>query len=248
MPPSLATLARATRVGLSAARTSEEDRRAHDDRRAMALLIAALLERGDDAIDVGAHRGHLMQQILAAAPEGRHLAVEPVPSQALELRAALPSSVTVEEYALTDDELEGEMEFLHMPRPTAWSGVRPVDGPSATDSTPFRRLQVRTIALDVLVERHGIVPRLIRIDVDGAEGLVLQGARRTIEHFQPALLVEHGNSMSHGGLGQNSASFFHQVTDLRLRIFDLDGRGPYDLESFQRAVSGRRIVNYLLRA
>jgi FkbM family methyltransferase len=246
MPPSLATLARATRVGLSAARTSEEDRRAQADRRAMAVIIAALLERGDDAIDVGAHRGHLMQQILAAAPEGRHLAVEPVPNQALELRAALPCSVVVEEYALTDDEIEGEMEFLHVARATGWTGVRPT-GYLPADSAPFRRLQVRTIALDVLVERHGLVPRLIRIDVDGAEGLVLQGARRTIEHFQPALLVEHGNSMSHGGMGQTSASFFHQATDLALRIFDLDGQGPYDLDGFQRAVSGRRIVNYLLR-
>lgn len=246
MPPSLATLARATRVGFVAARTSEGERRARADRRAMAVIIAALLERGDDAIDVGAAQGHLMQQIVAAAPEGRHLAVEPAPDHALELRTALPDNVIVEEYALTDDELEGEMEFLHVPRPVAFTGVRPVDYP-ATDPISFRRLQVRTIALDVLVERHGLVPRLIRIDVDGAEGLVLQGAMRTIEHFQPALLVEHGNSCAHGGLGQSSTAFFEQVSDLGLRIFDLDGRGPYDATGFQLAVRGRGIVNYLLR-
>jgi FkbM family methyltransferase len=246
MPPSLATLARATRVGLTAARTSEEERRAHADRRAMDLLVTALLERGDDAIDVGAHQGHLMRHILIAAPEGRHLAVEPVPEHALELRAALPRNVIVEEYALTDDHTEGEMEFLHLPHPTGYHGPRPVDGPAAT-APPFRRLQVRTIALDALVERHGLAPRLIRIDVDGSEGLVLQGARRTIQHYQPALLVEHGNSLCHGGLGESSASFFHHVTDLGLRIFDLDGQGPYDLDAFTRAVGGRRIVNYLLR-
>jgi FkbM family methyltransferase len=246
MPPSLATLARATRVGLTAARTTEEQRRAHTDRRAMDLLVTALLERGDDAIDIGAHQGHLIRNILAAAPEGRHLTVEPIPEHALELRAALPGNVIVEEYALTDDAVEGEMEFLHIPHPTGYQGARPVDGPAAA-TPPFRRLQVRTVALDTLVERHGLAPRLIRIDVDGTESLVLQGARRTIKHYQPALLVEHGNSLCHGGLGESSASFFHQVTDLRLRIFDLDGHGPYDLEAFVRAVGGRRIVNYLLR-
>ncbi len=106
---------------------------------------------------------------------------------------------------------------------------------------------MRTISLDALVERHGLTPRLIRIDVDGSEGVVLSGARRTIARCQPALLVEHGNSLAHGGLGQSSASFFHQVTDLGLRIFDLDGQGPYNLDGFQRAVTGQRIVNYLLR-
>jgi FkbM family methyltransferase len=247
MPPSLATLARATRVGLSAARTSEEERRANADRRAMALLIAALLERGDDAIDVGAHQGHLVQQILTAAPEGRHLAVEPLPNHALELRAALPSNVIIEEYALTEDHVEGEMEFLHIPRTTTTRVARTTHGAPAQDALPMRRLQVRTISLDALVDRHDLIPRLIRIDVDGSEGTVLAGARRTIQHYQPALLVEHGNSLCHGGLGQSSSSFFHQVSDLGLRIFDLDGHGPYDLDGFARAVTGRRIVNYLLR-
>lgn len=248
MPPSLAELARATRVGLSAARTSEEERRARADRRSMALLINALLERGDDAIDVGAHQGDLISQILIAAPEGRHLAVEPIPEHALELRAALPGNVIVEEYALTDDADESEMEFLHVPR-TSTSVTR--TGPAAAaiaHSPTLRRLQVRTIALDALVERHGLAPRVIRIDVDGSEGVVLAGARNTIRHYQPALLVEHGNSLCHGGYGQSSASFYHQVTDLGLRIFDLDGQGPYDLDGFVRAVSGRHIVNYLLRA
>ncbi len=133
MPPSLATLARATRVGLSAARTSEEDRRARADQRAISLLVAALLERSDDAVDVGAHQG-LMQQILTAAPEGRHLAVEPVPNHALELRAALPSSVLVEEYAMSDEDREGEMEFLHVTRPTAFTAL----ARSATPATRWR--------------------------------------------------------------------------------------------------------------
>lgn len=212
----------------------------------MALIVTALLERGDDAIDVGAAEGHLMQQIVAAAPEGRHLAVEPAPDHALQLRSELPDNVIVEEYALTDDELEGEMEFLHVPRPVAFMGARPIDYP-ASDPISFRRLQVRTIALDALVERHGLMPRLIRIDVDGAEGSVLQGAVRTIEAFRPALLVEHGNSCAHGGMGQSSMAFFEQASDFGLRIFDLDGRGPYDANGFQLAVRGRGIVNYLLR-
>ncbi|MBO9531346.1 MAG: FkbM family methyltransferase [Solirubrobacteraceae bacterium] len=259
----------------------------------MALLIAALLERDDDAIDVGAHQGDLMRQIISASPQGRHLAVEPLPSHALELRAALPHNVIVEEYALTDTVEEGEMEFLADPHPTIPGGEEPAahlahhpeaparpqvngngngnghhapngdgarhgyvggNGAAVTNgngnghlSASRRKLQVRTISLDALVDRHSLIPRLIRIDVDGSEGTVLDGARRTIRHYQPVLLVEHGTSLCHGGMGQSSPSFFQQVSDLGLRIFDLDGHGPYHLDDFVRAVHGRRIVNYLLR-
>ncbi|MFT4034025.1 MAG: FkbM family methyltransferase [Patulibacter sp.] len=246
MPPSLQTLARATRVGLTAARTSEEQRRARADERSIAVLVAALLERTDDAVIVGAHHGRLMQQVLASAPAGRHLAVDALPEHTLELQAALPASVIIEQYALTDDPTEGEMELLHVPRSS--TRTPPVAGVAGVrvDAKP-RRLRARTISLDALVDRHSLIPRLIRIDVDGMERAVLQGARHTIRHYQPVLLVEHGTSLCHGGLGESSESFFDAASALELRVFDLAGRGPYNRDDFAAAVHDRRIVNYLLR-
>src|SRR6185436_15710784 len=50
---------------------------------------------------------------------------------------------------------------------------------------------VRTISIDSFLSRHG-APRIdfIRVDCEGAEMLVLQGAATTIERDLPAILIE----------------------------------------------------------
>jgi hypothetical protein len=44
--------------------------------------------------------------------------------------------------------------------------------------------------LDELVDRHGLAPDVVKIDVEGHEAKVLVGAERTIERFRPRLIVE----------------------------------------------------------
>lgn len=240
MSPSIATLAKATRVGLSAARTSEIQRRARSDHRGMAVAMCAALGPEDDAIDVGAHEGLFTRQMVECAPGGRHLAVEPLPRHAATLRESMPTNVIVEECAVTADAAPREIDFLHVRHPSPYTEAR--EEPTVPR---FQRLRVDGIALDALVERHDLRPRLIRIDVDGAELAVLEGARRTIERFRPTLMVEHGNAQT--GYGETSSTFFDLATELGLRIFDFDGHGPYDRSGFIRAVGPFGYFNFLLR-
>jgi FkbM family methyltransferase len=63
-----------------------------------------------------------------------------------------------------------------------------------TSTLPHHRVEVDTIDLDTFVERNSIYPQLIKIDVEGAEFLVLEGARRCIERHRPLLVIEiHSN-------------------------------------------------------
>lgn len=242
MSPSIATLAKATRVGLSAARTSEIQRRARAEHKGMAVAICATLGLGDDAIDVGAREGMFTQQMADCAPHGRHLAVEPLPAHAATLREAMPENVIVEELAVADHHAPNEIEFLHLANASGYSGLRERELPEARR---FQRLHVEAIALDVLVERHGLRPRLIRIDVEGAELGVLEGARRTIERHRPTLMVEHGCAAA--GYGDTSSTFFDLATDLGMRIFDFDGHGPYDRPGFIKTCGPFGYFNFLLR-
>jgi FkbM family methyltransferase len=243
MAPSIATLAKATRVGLSAARTTEIQRRARADHKAMQMAICTLLGRDDDAIDVGAHEGSIMRQMVQCSPLGRHLAVEPLPEQARALRERMPSGVIVEEYALTDDHEEREISFVHMIEESPFSALQEHDGEAR--QRRFQRLRVNAVSLDTLVERHGLSPKLIRIDVEGAETLVLEGARRTIERCRPVLMIEHGSCAT--SYGDTSSGFFDLATDLGLRVYDFDGNGPYDREGFLRSVGPFGSFNFLLR-
>ncbi|MDQ8046740.1 MAG: FkbM family methyltransferase [Solirubrobacteraceae bacterium] len=234
-------LTSAARRGVSAARSSYTDRRGRTDHLGLSIALRTALGPADDAIDVGAHLGDVTRQILTSSPRGKVLAVEPLPHMAADLRRTLPSSVIVEEVALNDDE-PGEVEFLHVKNDPGYSGLRERDYPQAPE---FEKLTVKTQRLDTLVEQHGLKPRLIKIDVEGAELLVLRGARKTIAEHRPVILVEHGSAAE--GYGESPATFFDLCAELELRIFDFDGRDPYTRQGFIDAVGPEGYFNFLLR-
>lgn len=236
-------LVESAKRGLHAARSTYTQRRGRADHLGMAIALRAALGPGDDAIDVGAHLGDVTQQIIESAPGGRVLAVEPLPHLAAGLRNGLAASddVILEECALTDGE-PGEVEFLHVKNNPGYSGLKERDYPEAPE---FERLTVKTQRLDDLVERHGLAPRFIKIDVEGAELLVLRGARKTIETYKPVIVIEHGSAAE--GYGESPATFFDLVTELGLRIFNFDGDPAYTRGQFVAAVRPDGWFNFLLR-
>jgi FkbM family methyltransferase len=54
----------------------------------------------------------------------------------------------------------------------------------------FEKTKVQTSTLDKYVEDFGYKPDLIKIDVEGAETLVLDGAMRVLKKFKPVFLIE----------------------------------------------------------
>lgn len=208
----------------------------------MAVALRSALAPGDHAIDVGAHLGDVTRQILqSTGDDGRVLAIEPLPHLAAGLRETLADAVIVEECALTDG-AAGEAEFVHVRNNPGYSGLRERDYP---EEPQLERFTVRTRPLDELVEAHGLRPRLIKIDVEGAEVLVLRGARETIRTCKPVILVEHGTAAV--GYGESPETFFDCVTDLGLRVFNFDGEPPYQRGAFVNAVGPNRYFNFLLR-
>jgi FkbM family methyltransferase len=59
------------------------------------------LREDADCLDVGAHAGSVLREIVRLAPRGRHVAWEPLPGLAAGLRADFPG-VAVREAALAD--------------------------------------------------------------------------------------------------------------------------------------------------
>lgn len=234
-------IVRSARRGYHAARSSYTQRRGRADHLGMALALRAALGPGDHAIDVGAHEGDVTRQIIESAPGGRLLAIEPLPHLAAALRAAALPGVIVEECALTDD-APAEVGFLHVKNNPGYSGLRKRDYP---DEPHFEHLTVQTQRLDELVERHQLEPRFIKIDVEGAESLVLRGARRTIEDFRPVIVVEHGSAAE--GYGETPATFFDLAESLGLRVFNFDGAPAYRRQQFVDAVGPDGFFNFLLR-
>lgn len=156
-------------------------------------IFRSVLPMGGVAIDVGANVGwHTLLMASLVRNTGTVLAVEPNPSVRLDLEANLRlnrvGQVTVIPCAASDS--EGFAEFFGPDANDSRSG----DGYIVGSETPGKisTLRVKTQMLDVLVAAAGVGRvDLIKIDVEGSEWAVLQGALQTIERFRPHVVFEY---------------------------------------------------------
>jgi FkbM family methyltransferase len=211
------------------------------ERRQLRRLVAWTVPHDGHCIDVGSHVGDILRDLVRVAPNGRHIAYEPLPAFAADLRAAFPQ-VDVRTKALANE--HGDRTFVHVVGNPGWSGFRQRPTPHAER---FERLTVEVERLDDALP-ESFRPAFIKIDVEGAELEVLQGALDTLKAYQPVVAFEHGlGSADHYGTEPGDVHAL-LTGDARLRIYDLAGDGPYSLDAFRRAFSHGFPVDFVARS
>lgn len=152
--------------------------------------IRALVNVGDCCIDVGANFGYYTISLANwVGPSGLVVAFEPFPGNfaVLEKNVHLNQlhNVTLENSALSD--CTGSVRLIYGAEDqlsaTPSVGGYAVEGDRASMNVPGGRLD--DYAADLRK-----APNFIKIDVEGAELAVLEGARHTLLAARPALLVE----------------------------------------------------------
>jgi FkbM family methyltransferase len=164
-------------------------------------LLEFLCSRDKDAIDVGANDGSYVHYLRRYAR--RVIGFEPMPSLADALRAKFRHGVDIRSIALSDR--AGTVE-LHMPvvdgvTVTGCSTVSPTASATYPD---HRAIEVPMATLDSVYDGQ---VGFIKIDVEGHEQAVLDGAVQTIRRCRPRLLVEVDERLSPGGLVRAKAYF-----------------------------------------
>ncbi|MGA9507544.1 MAG: FkbM family methyltransferase [Candidatus Sulfotelmatobacter sp.] len=143
---------------------------------------------GDTVYDIGANVGYVSLSLAKrVGPKGRVIAFEPIPSSAEAFREniELNGITNVRLLNLAASDQSGEAVIRMIENSATASLVWHRNEPSATE------LRVRTEAIDELVEAGEFgLPTFVKIDVEGAEGSVLQGMRDTIAAARPVLFVE----------------------------------------------------------
>jgi FkbM family methyltransferase len=144
-----------------------------------------VLSAESHCLDVGGHRGDMLAEMIRRAPQGRHQAFEPIPESHARLVRRFPD-VPIHHVALSD--VAGETSFQVVEDAPALSSLqkRP-----AAQGKRVREIRVRTERLDAFVEPDEQID-FIKIDVEGAEYQVLQGAVETLRRCQPVIVFEHG--------------------------------------------------------
>jgi FkbM family methyltransferase len=219
------------------ARLKPELRRDRRDTEHLRLLLSFLLTRDANCIDVGAHLGEALEEMLRVAPEGRHIAFEPLPDFHARLVEEFPG-VDVRNVALSDH--EGEASFTYVRTRPGYSGFRERTYPAAEE---IETISVPVATLDGSLP-DGYVPTLIKVDVEGAEQQVLEGAMETLSTFRPTLVFEHGTAARE--YGTRPETIFDLLADgAGLRVFDLEGNGPYGRAEFTAVCDRGKHWNFL---
>lgn len=178
--------------------------------------VAAALRPGDWAVDVGANVGSVAGQMCAAVgPAGAVWAFEPIPRNVERL----------EELARTNGlaQLRVFPSALSSAAGTAEIGL-PAPGSSGTASFTASwiregRLEVRTERLDDLTAGAADTPalRLMKLDVEGFERQVLEGAEATIRRFRPDIYCEF-NDIILRDAASSSRQLLGAFADLGYRV------------------------------
>jgi len=207
------------------------------------LLLSFVLRSDSNCVDVGCHGGVVLEEMLRVAPNGRHVAYEPLPRLHRYLCRRFPE-LDVREVALSDR--RGRADFHFVTSRPALSGLRRRPYPPDVVDADIELLTVLTEDLDSSLP-ESYAPDLIKIDVEGAEELVIKGGLRTIARHKPIVIFEY--SVAARCYGTTSESLYSLLCqDAGLRIFDLDGDGPYSFQRFETAHGAQTHLNFIAHA
>lgn len=190
-------------------------------------VMRRFVKSGDVAFDIGANIGlHsvLLSQLIG--PQGMLFAFEPNP----ELHVALSRTIlelgnaTLLNIALSDKEAESP---LFIPPDDSMASL--ADWTVSRNVGESHQATCRQVRLDHLREKDEIPqPDFIKCDVEGAELLVFQGGRKTLDRVDAPLILFETNKYPALGFGldvSTSKDFLGGLKSARYSFFEVQGGG-----------------------
>jgi FkbM family methyltransferase len=197
---------------------------------------------GGTAIDVGANNG--LYTLTLSSRAARVIAFEANPVLVKYLRSVSPANVLIEQFALSNQ--SGQLT-LRIPRV---AGVQNPGMATVSQTNNFEsqyvvavdEVSVRAMTLDQYVLDNNVAGiSFIKIDVEGFEKEVLDGAMQTIKSQQPMLLIE--TELRHKA---DVKAIFNVLDDLgySAHIVNIQGNGliPVTLEQVSELQSDSRLA------
>ncbi len=149
-------------------------------------IMAIVLEENSSFVDVGCHKGELLEEALRLAPKGVHYAFEPIPELYSKLVESHGEIATIKNVALSDH--RGASTFNYVKTNPAYSGIKKRTYPKK------ETIEEIEVTLDTIDSQLRLAKRinLIKIDVEGGEMGVLKGAVATLKKWSPVVIFEYG--------------------------------------------------------
>lgn len=155
------------------------------------VILKRFIKSDHNCIDVGCHKGEILDLMLTYSPEGKHYAFEPIPYLFENLKKKYSDKATLFPYALSYR--SGTASFQLVKNAPAYSGIqkRKYD----IKNPEIEEIKVELKTLDELIPVDEKM-HFIKIDVEGGEFGVLKGAQKLLERNKPIILFECGKGAS----------------------------------------------------
>lgn len=210
------------------------------------IALQRLLKPDTCTIDIGCHAGDFLKRFVESCPQGQHYAFEPLPDLygALESRFGGRTNVTVINKAVA--ETEGLTTFYWSKTAPRTSSLRRWDHPM--QGSAIDEIKVLVTSLDSEIPATQRID-YIKIDVEGAELQVIQGARQLLTRQQPIVCFEH-HSVAATCFGSDiSEALYNELRQLDYDVFTLGDwlQGSTALEkcTFLQLVSDDKEADFL---
>jgi FkbM family methyltransferase len=202
---------------------------------AIGAILAGVLREDSTFVDVGTNRGQILREAVRLAPRGQHIAFEPIPALADQVASSFPA---VDCRRTAVGAAPGRAEFCHFTSLDGWSGLR--RNPQISDERGRPEyIEVQVSTLDA--ELAAVTPSAIKVDVEGAELQVFEGAREVLSRSRPVVVFEHVAAAARS-YGSQSASLWDLISEIGYRIFAVTGEGPIARSQFSE---NGTLINWL---
>lgn len=151
-------------------------------------VMQRVVSHASNCVDVGAHKGEILDELLKLAPDGKLYAFEPIPGMftALKSKYADLPNVMLSDCALSDQ--KGTSTFQYVKTNPAYSGLRKR---TYLQKETIQEITVHNCLLDQVIPRDVKID-FIKIDVEGGELQVLKGSVEILKRDKPVVIFEHG--------------------------------------------------------
>jgi FkbM family methyltransferase len=214
--------------------------------------MAHILQRHDTVLDIGANIGIVSLAASRLCPAGHVYSFEPgqIAFSCLQANIEANGLQNVTSLNVAVGAEEGEIQFFESAEYGAGSFAMGASNDYDAKTALDGRLNPRRIAawtVDGFVSRSGLSRvDCLKIDVEGAELAVLEGAAETLRHFKPRVLLEFNsaNFILHEDLSPLNA--LKRVTSMFDEVYWLD-RGSARLYPVRSPAEIIQCVNFNMR-
>jgi FkbM family methyltransferase len=167
----------------------------HDSETNLARLMLNQLSEGDTFVDIGAHYGYF--SLLASkivGEKGKVFSYEASKNTFEILGKNIANHLNIKAFHNALSDKNGSISFFEFP--VLFSEYNSLDIKQFENQKWFKKyppqkIEVEATTLSELVEKNNLVPKMIKIDVEGAEEAVMLGAKQFLAAQSTLIIMEY---------------------------------------------------------